>query len=524
MQSIDWIIIISYLSGLILLGWYLGRRQENLHDYFLGSRSLSWWAVGFSTMATQLGAISFISAPAFVGMRAGGGLKWLGYEFAVPLAMIILIWKVIPLFHKSGVISIYEYLEKRFDPGTRRFVSIIFLVSRALATGVTIYATAIVVSVILGISLYATIIIIGAVAIIYDYMGGIKAVVYSDVIQMIVIIAGIAICLIAGLNYLGGWEKVLHIMSADRFRAVNFGELGLGSGDDYGFLPLLIGGFFLYTSYYGFDQSQVQRELSAKSLLESRKSLLFNAVARYPVVLSYCILGLVIGAYAAVNPEFSSLIPRDNVDYMVPTFVVHYLPAGVSGFIIIAILAASMSSLDTALNSLSASTIEDILKPTVFKNAGDNQILRLSKITTLAWGLFCTGFAFLAGSISATVIESINMIGSIFYGPIAAVFFLGIFVRRSSSRHAVPAGLAGVAVNLLLAAGVVKISWLWWNVTGFSVSFLFGCIYSIVGKSIYIEKIRIEEKKPLAWILIYASLILYTILLVLISIDLKNIL
>ncbi|MDY6861990.1 MAG: sodium/solute symporter [Thermodesulfobacteriota bacterium] len=526
MHFIDWIVIVIYIGGVVVLGWYLGRHQVNLRDYFLSSKNLPWWSVGLSTMATQLGAISFISAPAFVGLKSKGGLIWLGYEFAVPFAMIILIWKVIPLFHKSGVISIYEYLEVRFDGKTRKFVSIIFLLSRGLATGVSIYATAIVISIVLNIPIFLTIVIIGVVAILYDYMGGIKAVVISDVIQMGLIFIGIIICIIFGLHYIGGWDAVLQYTSYDRIVAVDFNELGFKGEGDFGFLPLLFGGFFLYTSYYGFDQSQVQRELSARSLLDSRKSLILNAIIRYPIVLSYCILGLIVGAFALKSPEFMSFIPQDKVDYMIPAFVVHYLPAGISGLIIIAILAASMSSLDSALNSLSASTIEDILKPTILKNVNEKILFKISKLITLFWGIFCTGFAFLSGRISETIIESINMIGSVFYGPIAGIFFLGIFIKRSSSRDVIIGGLTGVFFNFILAFYFTQISWLWWNATGFIVSFALGGMLSLFNKKKSYEKIFIlqfNEKFSLNWLFIYGFLIIYGVSIIIFSVYLKKI-
>ena len=525
MKNLDWIIISIYLAGMIFLGWHLGKGQKSNKDYFLGSKNLPWWSIGLSTMATQLGAISFISAPAFVGLRPGGGLIWLGYEFAVPFAMIILIWKVIPVFHKLGIISIYEYLEIRFDKNTRKFVSFIFLLSRGLATGVSIYATAIVISVVISLPLKTTIFFIGAVAVLYDYMGGIRAVVYSDVIQMSIIFLGIFICGGFGIYYIGGWQQVMAHVTPDRINAIDFYNFGLQKGSNIGFLPMITGGFFLYVSYYGFDQSQVQRELSARSLADSRKSLVFNAIMRFPMVLSYSILGLIIGAYAVSNPEFFKMIPKDNVDYMIPVFIKQYLPAGLSGIIVVAIMAASMSSLDSALNSLSASTIEDFIKP-MYKAHKDKSDISMSKVTTLFWGIFCTGFAFFTDKISHTVIESINMIGSIFYGPIAAVFLLGMLVKKSSSKNAIIGGLTGVILNLFLATGPVQISWLWWNATGFLTSFLTGYILSLRNKTVYrdTELHRINETSPGTWKRVYFLLFIYGIIIIFVSYFIKDIL
>ena len=180
MNYLDWTVIAVYTAFLIALSAYLGRKQTNIEDYYLGGRTIPWWAIGVSTMATQLGAISFISAPAFVALKPGGGLKWLGFEFAVPLAMVFIMIFIIPVIHRTGAISLYEYLEKRFDASTRSIVSIIFQVSRALATGVGIYAIGIVLSAILKVPLTPTILVIGFVTIVYDVLGGIKAVIYTD--------------------------------------------------------------------------------------------------------------------------------------------------------------------------------------------------------------------------------------------------------------------------------------------------------------------------------------------------------
>lgn len=526
MVLIDWIIVIFYISILVSLGIYLNKKQNSINDYFLGSKSLPWWGVGLSTMATQLGAISFISAPAFVGLRPGGGLIWLGYEFAVPLAMIFLIAVVIPLFHKSGIISIYEFLQMRFNRETRVFVSLVFLISRGLATGISIYAVALVLKVILNIPLETIILIIGVVALLYDYMGGIKAVIISDVIQMTIIIFGILVSIYYGIEYIGGWSNIVENISAERLVAVDFNQLGIGRGSDFGFWPLLLGGFFLYTSYYGFDQSQVQREMSADSLLSSQKSLIFNALARFPIVLLYCLLGIIVGTFAVMEPEFFSKMPSDNIDYMMPIFIIHYLPPGITGIIVTAILAASMSSMDSALNSLSASSMEDIVRPFFIKNSDEKDLLRYSRYVTLFWGIFCTLFALVSGNISSTVIESINMIGSIFYGPIASVFVMGIFFKRVQSIHVITGGIVGVAQNLMLAVGIVKISWLWWNLTGFITAFAVGILFSYLWPEREIKEFKgdISGIFSVKWIAIYFFLCLYCASIIIFSLNIKSLL
>lgn len=470
----DWLIVGSYLLMLLMLGRFLGRRQASIEDYYLSGRRLRWWSAGLSTMATQLGAVSFISAPAFVALRPGGGLVWLGYEFAVPLALVFLMSVFLPVYHRNRVLSIYEYLERRFDASTRTMVSLVFQVSRALASGVTIFALAIVLSATIGIPLWATILMTGLVTLLYDAWGGMRAVVYSDILQMGILGLGIFLCGLEAYRFIGGWAAVWTAIPRERLEAIRWTAHGLGDGEDFGFWPLLIGGFFLYASYYGCDQSQMQREISVGHVDEGRRSLWLNGIARFPLVLAYCVMGLLIGVYTSQHPEFAARIPQDRVDYLVPLFIIYALPPGVTGLILIAILAAAMSSLDSALNSLSAATMRDVYQRYVNPRATERELFLWSKRFTIMWGLLCIAFAFLAGRLSGTVIEAINKIGSIFYGPILAAFLLGMLTRRTSGLGVKIGVLMGIAANLFLWLECPRVSWLWWNAIGCGIAVLVG--------------------------------------------------
>ena len=472
MNYLDWLVVTVYAAGLIWLSYHLSKGQTDAKDYYLGGNTFKWWQVGLSTMATQLGAVSFISAPAFVGLREGGGLQWLTYEFAVPLAMILLIVVIFPPLYKSGVISIYTYLGKRYNSTTRKLLSGVFQFSRAFAAGITVYAVAIVLEAVFDIPLWINIVITGVIAIIYDYMGGIKAVVLSDVIQMGILFLGFLFCCYFALDLLGGWTNFTENLDPDRLNAVDFSNFGVGTGEEFGFWPMVLGGFFLYASYYGCDQSQAQRILSSMNMKDVRKALLFNGFCRFPTVLLYCVMGLFIGTLAMTTPSFLSQIPEGRSDYMVPVFIVEYLPNGLIGLLVAAIMAAAMSSLDSALNSLSAATVQDFVLPG--KNMDemtDAKQLSLSKKYTLFWGVICVILAFAAGNIAPTVIEAINKIGSLFYGPIIATFVLAMLTTR----------ITGFAINTGIVAGVVfnfilwiffedVLFWFWWNATGFVVT------------------------------------------------------
>lgn len=467
MNYLDYGLILIYILGFLWMGQ---RFKDNStgEDYFLGGKQFGWFSLSMSTMATQLSAISFISAPAFVGMKAGGGMIWLTYEFAVPLAMIFLMAFLIPPLFAGGHVSVYGYLEKRFGRYTRMLLSGVFQFSRAFATGIMIYAISLILAGVMDIPMPFTILGIGLVTLIYSLQGGMKAVVYGDVIQMGVLFLGILLCLGFGLYYLGGWESFVEQVDRDRLAVVNFDQLGFRKGEEFGFFPMVIGGFFLYASYYGTDQSQVQRLFSAPDQKTLNKTLLYNGLFRFPITLTYCIMGLVIGTLVMTRPELAASIPADKPDLMMPVFIRDFLPHGVIGLLMVAIFAAAMSSLSSAVNSLSAATVEDF---STDKDALSGEAyVRRSKYAALFWGIVCMGMAFFAGDIAPTVIEAINKITSVFYGPILATFIAAIAIRKIGGTAINGGIIAGVGVNIFLWLAVPQLFWFWWNATGLLVT------------------------------------------------------
>lgn len=478
MNTLDYIIVIAYALGFLGLG-YLFKDQKDGKDYFLGNKSFGWFSLGLSIMATQLSAISFISAPAFVGFREGGGMQWLSYEFGVPLAMIFLMVILVPPLYRSGIVSIYEYLERRFDQSSRLLLSFVFLISRAFATGVMVYAVSIILESVLDIPFWSTLVIIGVITLIYSLQGGMKAVVYGDMIQMIILFVGIIICMFYGLNYLGGWDGFTAAMDTERLNVLDFSSLGFQKGEEFGFWPMLVGGFFLYVSYYGTDQSQAQRTLSARDIGVVRKTLLFNGLVRFPVTLCYCVMGLIIGTFAFQTPDFISQIPANRPDMMIPIFIADYLPHGIIGLLIVAIMSAAMSSLSSAINSLSAVTMEDFI--TRGRELDSKTYMTYSRYTALFWGVLCILLASFAGNIADTVIEAINKVGSVFFGPILATFLLAIMTKRTHALGANVGLIVGVAVNIFLWLGVGDaLFWFWWNAIGAVVTLTVGYATSLL--------------------------------------------
>jgi len=494
MNYLDYIIIVVYLAGFLGIG-FLFKENKSSGDYFLGGRSMGWLPLSLSTMATQLSAISFISAPAFVGLKDGGGLQWLTYEFGVPLAMAFLLIAVIPTLYKSGIVSVYEYLEKRFDASSRLLISFVFQTSRSVATGVMVYTMALILQATIGIDFWISILIIGAITLIYSFQGGMKAVIWGDVIQMVILFLGIIICLFYGISALGGFENFLTHVDQDRLTAVDFSKWGFDNADgndEFGFWPMVIGGFFLYASYYGTDQTQSQRLLSAKGMPTIKKLLLANGLFRFPLTLTYCIMGLVLGTLLVQDAGFQEMmetIYQANIgslegkkaDLMVPVFIINYLPNGIIGILIVAIMSAAMSTLSSTVNSLSAVTMEDFVKR--FKpNMSDATYVMNSRLISLFWGLVCLGLAFFAGNIEGTVIEVINKVSSVFYGPILAAFILAILTKKTHALGANIGIVVGVLFNMYLWLYVPEIFWFWWNAIGCLVTIVVAMVVSMVVK------------------------------------------
>jgi Na+/proline symporter len=314
-------------------------------------------------------------------------------------------------------------------------------------------------------------------------MGGIKAVILSDVIQMGILFLGFIFCCYYALDLLGGWENFTINLNQERLTAVDFTSHGIGDGQEFGFWPMVLGGFFLYASYYGCDQSQAQRILSSMNMKDVRKALLFNGFCRFPTVMLYCVMGLLIGTLVITTPSFLNQIPEGQSDYMVPIFIVEYLPNGLIGLLIAAIMAAAMSSLDSALNSLSAATVQDFVLPGKdMDQMTDAKQLALSKKYTLVWGVICVILAFTAGSIAPTIIEAINKIGSLFYGPIIATFLLAMLTSRVTGKAINIGIVAGVLFNFMLWIFFEDvIFWFWWNATGFVVTTVVALIVTYSG-------------------------------------------
>lgn len=504
LNSIDWGIILIYLAGMIGLSMILARGQKTDRDYYLGGNKTAPLPIALSTMATQCSTNSLLGAPAFVAFAAGGGLIWLQYELALPFAMIVLMAVVFPILRRLNLISLYAYLEKRFDARTRSAVSVLFQFLRAFSTGVTVYGISLVLMICLNIPFWAAVLLLGGVTVIYDVLGGMRAVIWSDVIQIVVLFGAILAALAVALDLSGGFASVFNVFDSDRLQAVDFTHHGLGDGRTFAFWPMLIGGLFLYLAYYGCDQTQAQRELSTRSVGDTNRALFLDGILRFPLVLSYCFLGVCLGAYAAVHPDFITQLPLDdsgqtNYNLAVPVFVLSHFPHGLIGLVMVGLFAAAMSSLDSTLNALSALSMQDVVKKLAKKQMSARLELTISKMLTVFWGAVCLIFAFFVSDVSQTIIESVNKIGSLINGPLLAVFMMGMLTRRVNGQGAITGLIIGLSFNVVLWKWAPHISWLWWNVIGFLAAYIIGYGFSLAFARPTSEKLSDSRYRSAGW-------------------------
>ena len=534
MSTADWIILAITLIAIIAYGLYKSSASKDLDGYFLSNRSMPWWLVLLSIMGTQASAVTFLSAP---GQAYTDGMRFVQYYFGLPIAMVLLCITLVPIFHKLKVYTAYEYLEERFDLKTRTLTSFLFLLQRGVSTGISIYAPAIILSSLLGWNIYWTNIFMGGLLIIYTVSGGAKAVAYTQQLQMVIIFAGMFVAAYMVVHLLPpgiGFADALRV--GGKMGRLNVITSGIDKGsfnwnDRYNIWSGLIGGFFLALSYFGTDQSQVGRYLTAKSLTESRVGLLMNGLVKVPMQFGILLVGVLVFTFYQFNqaplffnqvqvnkvaqspyrdslqlmqlqytllskektltvakwvnenktngdtktPEaklkllnqqtekirgdFKKLIAKagiggDNNDtnYIFLRFVIDYLPKGLIGLLIAVIFLAAWGSIAAALNSLASCTVVDIHKKFIKKDCTDIIDYKTSRWYTFAWGVFSIVIAMFATNMGS-LIEAVNVLGSLFYGVILGVFLVAFYLKH----------VKGNAVFISAIIIELCIVWLFWK-------------------------------------------------------------
>ncbi len=523
MTTLDWVVLFGWLIFLVSYGLWRGRDSSSVNQFLLAGKTMPWYAMGLSIMATQASAITFIST---TGQAYVDGMRFVQFYFGLPLAMVILSATAVPIFHRAKVYTAYEYLEQRFDAKTRSLVTLVFLIQRGLGAGIALAAPAIVMSVILGWSFHVTTIVMGALVIFYTTSGGIKAVTWADVLQMSVIMAALALALAVVVWKLPSdvsfFDAVKLAGAAGRLNAV---DTHFDWNNRYNLWSGLIGSGFLMLAYFGTDQSQVQRYLTGRSIGQSRLGLLFNAVAKVPVQFFILFIGAMVFVFflfvqppllfhplemqrVRSAPEYTRIEARynqafdqrqaaarnvirggaidefraaqNNVDnaraeaqklagendtnYIFLSFVTHYLPRGIVGLIIGVIFTAAMSASSGEINSLATVTMVDVYKRHFHREGTDRHFLLASRVATVFWGCYAIAFANFAQGFGA-LIELVNQVGSLFYGSMLGVFVLAFFVKRVGGTAAFWGVLLGQAA-IFAVARFTPIAYLWYNVVG----------------------------------------------------------
>ncbi len=466
MRYVDLGVICAYLIGITWFGAHFKNSQKSLKDYFLGGRSTPWWAIAFSIVSAETSTLTVIGTPA---LAFYGDFGFLQVVFGYLLARIVISTLFLPHYFKGELFTAYELMQRRFGLRLRRLTAGTFLLLRALAEGVRVFAISIVVSIVLGMGEIPSIIVIVCLTLFYTFEGGMTAVIWTDVVQMVLYVAGAIVSLFVILNHIeGGLPYVLNAASeAGKLRVFDFGfDLSWAFfGKTYTFWAGVLGGCFLTTASHGTEQLMVQRLLAARSQSEARLALF----ASWFVIFFQFSLFLLIGTVLWVYYRDTGLAPPQPPDRIYPQYIWHNLPTGVAGLVIAAILAAAMSNLSAALNSLSSTTIMDFYK---LRRPGlaENRYLRLAKIATLFWGGVLLAIGILARNVKS-VLEAGLGIASILYGALLGVFLLGLLNQRASERSAMVGMSAGIAVNLLLAINKYAlwfppVAWTWYVLIG----------------------------------------------------------
>jgi Na+/proline symporter len=536
MHWINWTIVLVYLVYVVVDGIRKSKDTETISGYFAANKSLSWWVVGLSVMATQLSAITMIGT---TGQGATDGLRFVQLYFGLPVAMVILGVTLVPLLHGSGVFTAYEYLERRFDAKTRSLTAFLFLLSRGMSCGTIIAAPGVVFSAIFGIPLAWSVALIGVPTVLYTMIGGVQAVAWADVKQMVlIIVALLAIVVVLVVQLPVSPHEALRIAgSTGRLEAFDF---SFTINETYTFWSGVIGGTFLMLSYFGTDQSQVQRYLTARSVDEAKSSLLMSAYWKIPLQALVLLVGVGVFVYyqfvrppLLFNPAHEAAVVEDrgatyeglearyaemftlretaartvvdagdgatasdamqvflareadmqvirgealalaetvtgadseDVNYIIPRFVLHELPIGLAGLFIAGVIAAAMSSIAAELNSLATTSVIDFYRRWVEPDATDRHYLRVSRGATALWGIFACVVATYAATLGS-LIEVVNRFGSFFYGSILGVFLLAM-IPRAGGTGAFIGLIAGMSTVAAVTFGAPSVSFLWHNVIG----------------------------------------------------------
>lgn len=487
---LDFLVIGAYLVGITALGIFVGRKQKDSKDYFVADRAIPWWAVMISVVASETSALTFISIP---GLAYVGNLGFLQVAIGYLLGRVVVATVLLPRYYQGELVTAYALLEKRFGLATRRFTSIVFMVTRGMADSVRVFATAVPIALIIGPLLPrqyvmpVAVLVLGTLTVFYTIKGGMRAVVWTEIVQASVyIFGGLAAIVLIGQAVNGGWG---HIMStAGAAGKLDTFDFYTGFDRPHTIFAGLIGGAFLSMASHGADQLIVQRLLSSKTLRDGQVAIIGSGA----VIIAQFFLFLMIGVGLWVLNGGQTF---PSADAIFPSFIIDHMPHGIVGLLLAAILAATMSTHAGAINSLAAASVHDIYLPLTKKDARDPSVLKTSKLFALAWGIVLTGGALLFPENPKLPIVVVALsIASFTQGGLLGGFFLGIFWRRAIQRDAILGMAVAISVmafivfaKQLIAAypslqgplgGVATIAWPWYVLIGTAITMIVGILSS----------------------------------------------
>ncbi len=463
LDKLDLGIIALYLAGITLFGLRFRKKQRTLRDYFLADRNIPWWAIALSIVAAETSTLTIISIP---GLAYDTNLTFLQVVLGYVVGRFIISFVLLPHYFRGDLYTAYELIERRFGKKLRSLTAGLFLVTRAAAEGVRVYAVSIVVAIALGTGEVASIAIITALTLVYTFEGGLAAVIWTDVVQTVIYVGGTLVGLFTILHLVpGGWPAIHHLAAgAGKLQVFDFTP---DFWKPYTFWAGLIGGAFLTTASHGTDQLIVQRLLAARNQRQSVTALLSSGAAILFQFALFLIVGVMLFAFYQVpSANFG------RADRIFPTFIVSQMPHGISGLLIAAILAAAMSNLSAALNSLSSTSIIDFYLQR-YPQTEERRKIRLSRLATLGWALLLFGLAVLSLHKVGRVIEVGLQIASVAYGALLGVFLLGVLTRRANQSGAMVGMLFGFVTELYIWL-FTKVPWTWYVAIGTVVTFAVG--------------------------------------------------
>jgi solute:Na+ symporter, SSS family len=473
---LDGVIVVAYLIAITLYGSHFRKKQQSLRTYFLGGKTTPAWALSLSIVATETSTLTIISTP---GIAFGGNLTFLQLILGYLVGRVFIALVLIPAYYKGEMYTAYELMQRRFGPWIKHATASMFLITRALAEGVRVFAIAIVVGLVLGSGDIWSILIISALTLIYTFEGGLTAVIWTDVIQLFIYLGCTIVTFFVILGLVpNGWQGVI-AGAGSKFVFWNF------STDfhiPYTFWAGVIGGAFLNTASHGVDQLIVQRLLAAKNERDSKIALLSSGVVIFFQFGLFLLIGIMLYSFHGYHPEM--VLPSANnkivYDKIFPAFIVTYLPHGVRGIMIAAILAAAMSNLSSSLNALASTTMVDFYQPFLKRATGAAQQLRVSRWMTVFWGIALTILAILSRGVKS-VLEAGLTIASITYGSMLGVFLLGVMTKKANEKGSI-LGMAVGLVSMLAVWYFSSIAWTWYVLIGTGITFLTGYAASLCFK------------------------------------------